>query len=421
MTNYNALRYANKGIRVSTVIAVINALMAFTFPIIFISVQGEKALGYYLTLSAIPSLIIFVERGKINSASVLMSKLHTKGEIGQQFRVFSLLLREIYISTVIASPVLILLSRIIHPQTRQTLIFISLICLSGILGLTSSCLEAFYRGIGKFTEGIKMFTACRITEFIGLVIAILLQFSFIEIAFLGIMGRVIGIGFFIKTYLKDSHKFEKQNASLRQEYLNDYRTGANANLSINIGLIFQNQISILLIEKILGLSLVAEYSILKTFSGLFKTLLNSILSGTNSAFTISFQNKSNIEIKKLNTYLNRILKFFILLSLPTSFGFYAVWIRFQGDWPTSLDYGLFACYLIGTLLDGVFMKNMSIANSINQHSYLSKLFLITNIVATLFLFLLLPYIGLFSYPLSFFLLDLVMIPKSKMIRDNLVS
>ncbi len=421
MSKYSATDYAFRGIRISTLIAGINVGMAFIFPIFFVAAQGKDSLGYYLTYSAVPSLIILIDRGKTGSASVLMSKLHTKKDYAQLFQVFHLLAKEITIASFLGVPILLALAFIIHEQTIETFLFILLICVSGLLSLVTSCLEAFYRGIGKFSEGIALFTLNRIFEFTGLLIGISLDASIVEIALLGIMGRFLGLALFIYNYLQNSRNMHKQLVSIDKSIIAEYKSGANANLAINLGMVFQNQIPLLIIEKILGIRMVAEYTILKTFSGLFKTLLNSVLSGTNSAFTISFERKANSEIKDLYSFLEKSLKLSSALSLPISFGIYAVWFRYQGYWPSPLEYALFTTYILGATLDGFFLKNLSIANSINRHGMLSRVFLLSNILSAIIMALLLPFLGLFSYPAAFLLLDLIMIPLARNFRARLIN
>lgn len=413
MTWFTSKYYAIKGLRISFIVAVINILMAATFPIIFISGQGKVSCGEFLSLSAIPSLMILSERGKIGSASVLMSKLHTRKDFDQMNGVFKLLIREVSFNALIFVPILILINLIIHESTLKILCFSILVCLSGFLNLSSSCLEAYFRGIAQFSQGITLFTIARIFEFLGLIIGIILDLSIIQIVLIGLFGRILGLSFQFYGYTTYAKSNEKSRSVVDSQVDDEYRLAAHANFAIGLGTILQNQIPILFIDKFLGLSLVSDFTILKTFSGFFKTVLSSLLSGANSATTISLESENRKELIELQKFTRKINKVIALLSLPLSVIAFTFWSYYQGKSPDLEEYSLLISYIFGALIDGFFLKDLSFLISTNFHSKLSFIFFLANLFAIVLFIISLNSFGLYSYPLAFLFLDIIMVPFSR--------
>lgn len=284
-----------------------------------------------------------------------------------------------------------------------------LLIIQVFLGMLSNLLNSIYRAIHSFARGMMIDNIIRIMENLVLISGVILKISFVNLLFLYILPRLIGLFF---KYI-DSKRYYNLKINIKYFDKGEFKKIIIPSLSffsfpVGNSIILQG--FTLLVSFLMGTTAVVVFNTTRTLVNFIKTGLSLVANSVWPEFSLAYGIDDKISMKKMfrstvsiSLYLSFILSLFLLV-----FGkmIYIFWTNEKID----LDYTLLVTFVI-TIITNTIWYSASIAlAATNNHKTYSLYYLVSSALSLIIGYIMLRLFQDLSYlPLSLLIIDCFLI------------
>jgi O-antigen/teichoic acid export membrane protein len=383
---------------------------------IFLTFWGQDFYGEWLMIIAIPSYLMVTGTGVGFVSGNKLQMLIANNKEEEATVVFqsawtmicalSIAVLLIVIPVVLLSPIHEWLNIKYNTafEVKAALIILSLYMFSSLL---SEVLTAVYRATGRFARGIFTTNLLRIVEFLGIIISVILGAKIIIAALIYLLVRIAGILWMVY----ECSKLSWFHISLARASFSEMKSEFTAIVSflgvpMSQALLIQGMTTIVGIR--LGASAVVVFTITRTLINVIKQFASIIYSAILPEFSVSISTGDLHKARLLHRFSFQITLWFAITSSLLLFLF-SDWIMFiWTGGKINLEKGFFLLMLVVTIPYTLSTVSSFVPVSINKFSRLAFTSLFNAVMCITLTYLLAPYFGLISVPLTLLLAEIIM-------------
>lgn len=311
-------------------------------------------------------------------------------------------------------------------ENNDVNVCIFLLFLQVMIGTFNNLLNTFYTATSKYFRGIMIDNLIRISEYISLILGVILQFSIVSILILCISVKFFGLIF--KYY--DSNRFYKLQLSirfLRKVELKEIFIPALSFFSFPVSNSLTFQGVTLLINFFLGSVAVVIFNTTRTLVNFCKATIDILHKSVWPEVSISYGNLNLVLLRK--THYRTIL-FSFLLAILTVILMVIVGPFLYVFWTKGtlvFDSVLFYLLLISLITNALWSASSVLLQATNNHKEFSVFYLFSSILAFLFTtFIVIRFNNITLIPISMLLVDFLLLwfvfkKALKISEDNLIQ
>ena len=395
---------------------VCTVLIQFLGVPIFLNFWGQAFYGEWLMIVAVPSYLMVTGTGigfvSGNKLQILIAD-NKEEEAAVVFQsawtmicLLSIAVLAIVIPVVLLSPIHDWLN-IKFNSPYEVKSALNILSIYMFISLLTEVVAAVYRATGRFARGIFITNLLRIVEFVAIIVAVVFGAKIIVAALIYLIVRICGILWMIYECSKLSWFY----ISLAKASFNEMKSEFTAIVSflgvpMSQALLIQGMTTVVGIR--LGASAVVVFTVTRTLINVIKQFASIIYGAILPEFSVSIS-KGNLQTARLLHRLSfQTTLWFAIISSVLLFLF-SDWIMliWTGG-KISLDTKFFVLMLVVTIPYTLSTVSSFVPVSINKFSKLAFTSLFNAVMCIALTYLLAPYFGLVSVPISFLFAEIVM-------------
>jgi O-antigen/teichoic acid export membrane protein len=391
-------------------------------PFVFLRYSTLDNLGTWYVIVSAGTFASLLDLGLIQ---VMSTASLQKYIIARQdsFKIINALYNYLVIVAISITFVLVLFcSYLIGTDQLKTSDFLFLSCLY-FLNISASLLlrffEAIFRVLGSVV-GLQFLVCQAYADLVILCLNLMQHISLFSIVLEMIAVKLSLLGILRIKFQDSSRALKLVNPIKSFPEIKKYLRLGISYLGMPIGYLIVNEVSNLTIAALLGVKTLGVYSILKSISGVFRQI--------TGVFTISLQPRVTELIASQARELARstfftIRKNLILVNSIVLLLLLLTYKLLEANFANlqSANFIVYVIFLTSAFIDIWWLIDSMVISAMNAHEGFTVRFLASAILSGITGLILVPYIGLSAMAIATLIIDIIMIPYCKRVRNKLLN
>jgi len=377
---------------------------------IFLHYWDAATYGKWLMLSAVPAYFAMADMGLVAVAANKMTMCYARDEVEKANQIFqSALAMTLGVAVVffaLAAVVVMSLPEIMN--AHQWRIALLALILLALLNIGGGLFEAVFRAMGAYAKGVYALNFARLIESCTGLLALFLGCGFQGVAVGFLLGRLFIFSLIAIYVVRKYSSFIWSTKGADKNEIREMLKPALAFMAFPIGNAVSIQGMSLLVGSLLGPSFLAVFNTYRTLSRVLvqfiTTVSRSVWPEISRLYGLGDYAKI-VRLYRMGSLVFGLVSVILALLIFAS----ADWIlQFWTHGKIELNRGLFALFLLSTVVTAFWQMAMVVMMASNTHGHISVAYLLASVLVVALAYFLGAYWGGYAFAGALVLFEVIM-------------